>query len=200
MLIMILSMQRSGTSQLCSSLCNLQNQSKCLGEVFTTSKCRNCYMADPYLYAFDKFSYEKHHVNFSSISNSLKLFNFNFPNYETDNKLKSFLLHPDVCPVILERHDTKAKFCSLLTATSSKDYSGHVKNGVHVHPICNFTKNEEYSFLNYYSKTHLRWYNWLYSIVKPRFHINISFENDIIKNTKVNYNIIKQCESQYSGS
>ena len=197
MLIIILSMQRSGTSDLCKKLCDLQNtHTECLGELFTFSRCKSCYHADPYWYAIDKLKLNhtlNRDTNFSTISNTLKIFNINFRDYENNEKLKYFLLQPEICPVILERHDIKSKYCSLLLARKTHDYSGHVKNGVRFHVHCNLSKSEETSFLKYYQQEHFKWYNWLHNFFRGHFHVKVSFEQNI-SSPNIHNEIIKRCQ------
>lgn len=171
MILLILSMQRSGSTELCQRLCKAQAANICMNELFTFSKCPKCYRADPLNYILDK----------TTGNTTVKLFDFNFP--LNHGPLIELLKSPGVCPIILERKKIEDRYCSWKFAHNTGDWGGHLdRDGKRFHPHPCYLGEEFQAF----SAKHKKWYSWLRSFFKDRFHVDVSFEDDIENRSRYN--------------
>ena len=128
-------MMRSGTTELSGELAaNVPGGTRLtdLGEIFNPGPERNRPgTASREEQLMDPVGYLWRHLP-SNTSAVWKHMNGHLP----DAQLLSLLRDPAVCPIVIERNNITAQFCSLIYAGLNNDWGGHVSKTGRTHPPC----------------------------------------------------------------
>ena len=207
MLIVMLSMQRSGSTE---TLDDIARRTGCinLAEPFTfpTRSCIRSGTRDCYLNNTESYLHElAPHASCAA----LKLFNINFDrsSLREVRALRKLLLSQRVCPIVLERSDILAQYCSLQRAMQTRDWSSHINASTGqriVQPRCGsveFKAQVESStnFVQFY-KEHNEWYSFLRSHALAGIsRMEITFDATVAQRDRILNSAVAFCKHDARG-